>query len=149
MQKEILKKIEHYCAYQERCHLEVERKLRDLGIYGDDILIYMAHLIAHNFLNEERFTALFVQSKFNQKQWGRVRLKLELQQRHINSRLIDKALKDIAPALYTQTFYQLADKIWETTAETNIWKKKKKTADYLSRKGYEFELIQEFLNDKD
>lgn len=149
MQKEILRKVEHYCAYQERCHVEVERKLKDLGIYGDEILPYVAHLIEHNFLNEERFAALFVQSKFNQKQWGKVRLKMELQQRHMHSRLIEQALNTISTHNYTHTFYQLADKTWETTAETNIWLKKKKTADYLSRKGYEFELIQAFLNDKD
>jgi len=149
MQKDILQKIEHYCAYQERCHLEVERKLSELGIYGDAILPYIAHLLEHNFLNEERFTSLFVQSKFNQKKWGRVRLKLELQQRQIQGRLIEKALKQISTVLYNQTFYQLADKVWETSTETNLWKKKKKTADYLSRKGYEFERIQAFLNDKD
>lgn len=148
MEKEILRKLEHYCAYQERCHVEVERKLRDLGVYGEQQPMYIAHLIEHNFLNEERFAELFVRSKFNQKKWGNIRLKLELQQRQIHSRLIDKALKNIPKETYLNTFFALAEKVWESTQGTNHWVKKSKVSASLSRKGYEFELIQEFLEDK-
>ena len=48
-------KLEHYCAYQERCHKEVIQKLKDMQMIPEAIDVIVVHLIEHNFLNEERF----------------------------------------------------------------------------------------------
>ena len=48
-------KLQAYCAYQERCHSEVESKLYTLGIYEGDADAIISQLIEDNFLNEERF----------------------------------------------------------------------------------------------
>jgi regulatory protein len=48
-----LKKIEHYCAYQERCHDEVVQKLRTMKMDADEIDTIIK-LIQDNFLNESR-----------------------------------------------------------------------------------------------
>ena len=50
---EALKKLQKYCAYQDRCHQEVRSKLLDLGVRGYDLEDIMARLIEENFLNEE------------------------------------------------------------------------------------------------
>ena len=49
MESSVKKKIEHYCAYQERCHLEVTKKLNKLGVFGDDADEYVCYLIDKNF----------------------------------------------------------------------------------------------------
>ena len=51
---EIQKKLEHYCAYQERCHQEVEQKLKQLGVYGTPADQVISSLIEQNYLNETR-----------------------------------------------------------------------------------------------
>jgi regulatory protein len=48
------KKIEHYCAYQERCHDEVVQKLRTMKMDADEIDTIIVKLIQDNFLNESR-----------------------------------------------------------------------------------------------
>ena len=45
---EALKKLQHYCAYQDRCHSEVRTKLLDLKIYGDELEEIITELIADN-----------------------------------------------------------------------------------------------------
>jgi hypothetical protein len=45
-------KIEHYCAYQERCHDEVVQKLRTMKMDADEIDTIIVKLIQDNFLNE-------------------------------------------------------------------------------------------------
>lgn len=141
--EEAQKKMEHYCAYQERCHDEVIQKLKSLNMIPQAIDAIVVHLLDHNFLNEERFACSFARGKFRIKQWGKRRITNELKARNISKYNIDRALKEIPEGEYLETFHNLAEKLWETTRETNILKKKKKVMDYLLRKGYESNLVQE------
>ena len=75
---EIQKKLEYYCAYQERCHKEVSQKLKDLGVFGIPMDNVISHLIEQNYLNETRFAEQFVRGKFRVKKWGKMRLEREL-----------------------------------------------------------------------
>lgn len=143
---EIKNKIEHYCAYQERCHEEVITKLKSLKLADDQIDEYIVHLIEHNYLNEERFACAFVRGKHNIKKWGKIRLTNELKSRKISKFIIDKALKEITIEDYTNNFNMLAEKEWEAIKESNSQKKKRKFCDYLLRKGYESNLIFEKLD---
>ena len=52
---EAKRKIEAFCAYQERCHKEVEAKLKSMGMIDESIAHLIGHLIAENYLNDERF----------------------------------------------------------------------------------------------
>lgn len=144
---EIKNKIEHYCAYQERCHEEVISKLKSLKLPFDQIDEYVAYLIENNYLNEERFACSFVRGKHNIKKWGKVRLINELKLRKISKFIIDKALKEITPETYFTTFNSLAEKEWDTIKESNFQKKKRKFCDFLLRKGYESNLIFEKLEE--
>jgi len=141
--KDAIKKIEHYCAYQDRCHQEVESKLRSMKMDSDEIDQIIAHLINDNFLNEERFACSFARGKHRIKFWGTIRITNELKFRKINSRLITTALKEITPEEYLETFHKLADRIWENRSETNALKKRKKFCDNLLRKGFESNLVYE------
>ena len=75
------KKLEYYCAYQERCHKEVIAKLRTLGMIPSVIDKIISELIKANYLNETRFTQSFVRGKFRIKKWGKNRILQELKVR--------------------------------------------------------------------
>ena len=137
----ILQKMEYYCSYQERCHAEVNEKLRSLVLNHDEKDKIIVHLIGQNFLNEERFASIFSISKFHQKKWGKIRIKNELKARHISDYLITKALKEIPMEEYFQTFENLSEHHWELMTEKNTIKKRKKFCDYLLRKGWESDLV--------
>ena len=62
---EATKKMEGYCAYQDRCHKEVIVKLRDMRMIPQAIDQILGHLIQENYLNEERFARSFDRGKFN------------------------------------------------------------------------------------
>jgi regulatory protein len=141
--KEAIHKIEHYCAYQERCHEEVAQKLRSMKMDADEIDTIMVHLISDNFLNEERFAQSFARGKHRIKHWGKIRIVNELKAKKITQTLINIALKEISTEEYLSTFHTLADRNWESIKETNLLKKRKKFCDYLLRRGFESNLIFE------
>lgn len=145
--KEIIQKLEYYCSYQERCHVEVQEKLRSFVVSEQEKNQIIVHLIEHNFLNEERYASLFCISKFHQKKWGKIRIKNELKARRISDYLISKALKEIPSDEYEITFELLAEKIWETTTEKNSLKKRKKCSDFLIRKGWEIDKVYEKMKE--
>ncbi|MES2487848.1 MAG: regulatory protein RecX [Bacteroidota bacterium] len=144
---EAKRKLEHYCAYQDRYHDEALQKLRSLGMIPQAIDVIMGHLIEHNFLNEERFARSFARGKFRIKRWGRRRIVQELKFRGITKYNIDAALKEIPDAEYYEAFHLLAEKQWEAVHEGNLLKKKKKISDYLLRKGFETSLVAEKIAD--
>lgn len=140
-------KLEYYCSYQERCHLDVVDKLKELALPNHQIDEVIVHLIQNNFLNEERFARSFARGKHRIKHWGKIRIVNELKQRHISAPNIKCALTEIPEAEYYDTLDKTAERHWETILETNPQKKKKKFCDYLLRKGWESNLVYQKLKE--
>lgn len=145
--QEATKKIESYCAYQDRCHKEVVSKLKDMGMIPLAIDTIIAQLIEDRFLNEERFAKSFARGKFNIKKWGKNRIVSELKFRNISKYNITTALKEIEPEAYLTTLDKLAKKRLGQITETNTQKRRKKLADYLLYRGWESHLVYEKLQE--
>ena len=141
-------RLERYCAYQERCHQEVQTKLRQLGAFRDDSDAVISHLIQNDYLNETRFAMLYVRSKFSIKKWGKKRIVNELKQRKITGYNIDKALAQITEEDYLLTFDTLAQKRWDQLKKNKepLQQRKKKWVNYLQYRGWESHLIFDVLN---
>lgn len=143
---EIKEKLANFCVYQDRCHWDVEKKMREYDLIPeakDEIFIY---LIQNNFLNEERFVKSFVRGRFNQKKWGRNKIKMALKQRQIPEQLIRIGFKEIDEDEYLKVLKELfVKKQEELKSETNSFKKKLKLRNYLLQKGFENELIFDLM----
>ncbi|WP_024768301.1 regulatory protein RecX [Aquimarina macrocephali] len=144
---EALRKMEHYCAYQERCHKDVEDKLRTMRLIPEAKEKIILHLLDHNFLNEERFAKAFARGKFNIKKWGKQRIVRELKFRNISPYNVKTALKEISEKDYFETFHKLAEKKYSTLTEHDKNKKRKKLVDYLLYRGWETTLVYEKANE--
>ena len=144
--QEATKKLEHYCAYQERCHKEVVQKLTNMHMIPEAIDVIVVHLIQHNFLNEERFAKTFVSGKFKIKNWGKRRLAYELKQKDVSKVNINQALTEISNEEYIGVFNDLAKKKAHSIKENNLFKKKKKFVDYFLYRGWESHLVYDKAN---
>lgn len=143
---EIKKKLEYYCVYQDRCHQEVEKKLQEYQLIPEAREKILLHLFQENFLNEERFSKSFARGKFRIKKYGKQRIVKELKYRGISAYNIKTALKEIDDDEYVITANLLIEKKKDSLNESNVIIKRKKITDYMLRKGYEFNLIQEIIN---
>ena len=141
-----LKRMQRYCAYQDRCHYEVRSKLLELGVYGDTLEEIMAELIIDRFLDEERFARSFVRGKFRLKKWGRVRIKRELKLRKISAYCQRKGLEEIDEQEYEATLHSiLQKKLAEYQRKYDSFQSGQKAGLYAQNRGYESSLIWPIL----
>jgi regulatory protein len=138
-------KIEAFCAYQDRCHFEVENKLRSMGVDTDDVYALLAYLVENKFLDEQRFADSFVSGKVNIKKWGRMKIKYHLQQKRISSACIEMAFKEIDDEIYFDNLKTLAELKYKEKKGT-IYERKMKTMRFLYQRGYENEEIMKILD---
>ncbi|UFK97082.1 regulatory protein RecX [Kaistella faecalis] len=137
---EIKQKIAAYCSYQDRCHQEVEQKMRDFLLIPEakeEILLY---LMRENFLNEERFTRSYIRGKFYIKSWGRNKIRNHLKFKGVPEKLINNCLNEIDDADYEKTLLKIYEQYYSRQTG-NEYQKKSKTVKYLLGRGFEYEEI--------
>lgn len=145
---QIVEKIKHYCAYQERCHSEVRYKLVDLGARGDELEEIIILLVEENYLNEERYAQAIVRGKFKYSHWGIVKIKDFLKQKGVSEYCIKKGLKEIDQNEYFEAIVKMAIKKGNSLQnEPNLWTKQQKIMRYLIQRGFEIPLVQEIVKD--
>lgn len=144
-EEEAFEKLTTFCAYQDRCPWEIRRKLYEKGIKDEKAEQLIAELIAEEFVNEERYARSFARGKFRLKKWGRNRIRMELKMREISDVLIRKGLSEIDPEEYYDTLLSQTEKKWESTHESDFFKKKYKVTQYLLSRGFEIDLMKEAI----
>jgi regulatory protein len=148
-EKVALAKAEHYCAYQERSQQEVRDKLYEWGVMGRVVETTISHLITGNFLNEERFARAYARGKFNQKHWGKIKIKQGLKIKQVPDVLIKKALLGIDLDDYMAALTVLLHKKAALLKEKDQFKRRYKLQQYGLSRGYESDTIAEVLKASD
>lgn len=138
---EVLARIQRYCAYQERSHFQVRKKLFDFGLLSDEVEKIIAELITDGFLNEERFAISYAGGKFRMKKWGRIKIEHHLKIQKLSKRCISSGLKEINDREYQQTLIELLRKKITTVKDKDIFVRRHKVARFAIAKGYEPDLV--------
>ena len=145
--EEAIRKMESYCAYQDRCYKEVRQKLVEMKMIPDAIDHIICYLVDNKFLDEQRYAMSFVRGKFNYKQWGKQRIEKELKFREISNYNIKKALQQITEQEYLQVLDNLVKKSYRNTNGLNTYQHKQKMINYLLYRGWEPHLVYDLVSD--
>ncbi|HTF17437.1 MAG TPA: regulatory protein RecX [Chryseolinea sp.] len=140
-------KLYAYCAYQERSHQEVRRKLDSIGVYGNPADEIMVDLITAGYLNEERFAKAFAGGKFRIKGWGRVRIQRELETHGVTKNCIRAGMKEIDDSDYRKTLEKLLRKKAATLPNDTPIVRRDKLGRFAISKGYESDLVWKALDE--
>lgn len=142
-----LAKAMKYCAYQERSHFDVRKKLEEWKLEPEEIDEILAELILENFLNESRFAEAFVRGRFRIKNWGKNKIRKYLEAKDVSSACINEALAEIDEDEYFQVLQKEIDKKVRLTSQQFSFQGKGKIANYLIQKGWESHLVWSAIND--
>ena len=144
--KEVTHRIQSFCALQDRCQWEVEKKMKEWGVEEDIIKNILTDLILEKFIDEQRFSESFCRGKFRIKRWGKLKIKNELKIRKISTSCINKGLDQILDKEYYSVLKELYEKKKDSLKDKNQFIQKGKIIKYLQQKGYENDLIWELIN---
>jgi regulatory protein len=143
----IIEKIRQYCAYQERCTQEVERKMQLWKVAEARRQKILVYLKEEGYIDEERYARMFVRGKFHINKWGRVKIRHELRSRAISETLISKAMEEIGEDDYLKTIRELTiRKMSEIKSEKHL-NIREKIINFVAGKGFEFDLINKVLTE--
>jgi len=141
-----MQKAQRFCAYQERSVYQTEKKLKELGAGEGTITLVLKKLQEDDFINQERFTEIFVTSKLKLNKWGKIKIIAELKAHKIPEEIISKFVKNIDDTLYKKILSELIiKKNKELVKENNPQLKQQKIINYCFSKGFEFESINILL----
>jgi len=107
----------------------------------------IAELIQGNYLNEERFAIAFARGKFRMNHWGKRKIEYALKEKFISDYCIKKSLRLIPQKEYLEILEKLAKEKYESLKGEQYLVRKKKTIDYLTGRGFEWELVKDALED--
>jgi regulatory protein len=141
-----LQKLRQICSKQEKCPRDVISLLKKWSIdvkYHHEII---EKLKADNFINEQRYSASFIGDKIRFEHWGLIKISYFLRQKGISSTVINESIQQIDHNEYRQMISKELAKKRKTIKGTSheIWAK---LARYGSSRGYEMEIMREFLDE--
>lgn len=145
--KEEYKKVERYCAFQEKCAFDVRKKLRDLSVPMDAIEEIILVLIENGFIDHTRYCEAFVHDHIHIKRWGKQKIKAGLKAKSLPSRDIEQALSKVPTSVFRENMIHLMNrKMKDLSHEHDPQKQKAKLIRYLASCGYELPMILDLLD---
>jgi len=145
-EKIIIEKIQSYCLYQDRCIKEVKNKLYSFKVSSQLVENIVEYLIDNDYLNEERYTKMFIQGKLRIKKWGRIKLKYELRSKGIDIKTINEHINQINEEDYINYFNEFSTSKIKFLKGTKD-QKKRSFINYFTYRGWENNLIYQKLRD--
>ena len=137
-------KIISFCNYRERSSKEVLNKLFSLGYDDENSNKILNQLIKINLVNNLRFAKSFSRGKLIINKWGKIKIRLHLVNKGIEQNDIKDALNSIDKKQYHDTIKNLLN--MKRSHLNNNKLINQKLFNYLSQKGFEKNLILEYIN---
>ena len=140
---EILKRLEYFCAYQERCEYDVLEKIKKFGLQNrEKTEMLIKRLQKDGFLDQKRFVNSYITGKVSIKKWGVNKIRAGLVQKRIEPVIIARGIMEIDAGLYQENLQALFEKkILALKDYKTDYQQKSKVIRFLSGKGYSSEEI--------
>jgi regulatory protein len=137
----IVNKIISFCEYQERCETDVKKKLHDLEV--KDMAPYLQRLREARFVDDVRFTRMFISSRHKRRGWGKNKLLMELRKKNISKDIYQPMLDELEEGEdYMQTIQDAATKKWKSVKGKSLMERKSKLIRFLLTKGFEMDKVR-------
>ena len=94
-EQQALLKLSALCAQAEHCSYEMTEKMRRWGLPDEAQARIMARLTQERYIDDERYSRLFVREKIKFNKWGRRKVAQALMAKRIDHETIQHVLDDV------------------------------------------------------
>ncbi len=141
-------KLTRFCLYRERCTTEVKQKMYALKLTEEEEQKFIKQLKEEKFLDDERFIKAYINTKIYVKKWGKKKIQAELSMKKLDKAFIQKTFLEVDDEVYIQNLHHLAERKWATLYKKQDRDKQASLFRYMVGKGYESDLIQDWLKEQ-
>ncbi|HNQ60499.1 MAG TPA: regulatory protein RecX [Bacteroidales bacterium] len=141
----LFEKAKRWCAFEERCSYDLRLKLEQWGVTEDKISEIIQQLTREGFIDDGRFARMFVQGKFHNLKWGKIKIKAELQRHHISNELTEQAIALLDDDEYKKSLLKILNNKRKSLSKELPDVARQKLIRFALSKGYEAELIYSLL----
>jgi regulatory protein len=141
---ETLSYLMQICSKTEMCKSDIYFKLQKLNLNEEETDYIISNLENENFINEERYTGIFIRDKLKFNKWGKIKLRYYLKLKKIPENIINDALDNIDEKEYHDILMSELGKKSKSSSKT---KEKDKLVRFAQSKGFELEMILSALKE--
>jgi regulatory protein len=145
--KEAISKAAALCSKSEKCSGDIRKKLLDWGVSPEETEKAIAWLQKEKFLDDERFAGFFARDKFRFNGWGRIKIRYALQQKGVNSSIIEESVTALDENEYRRLLAELIQAKAGKIKAKSTYEKKARLVRYAQGRGFEPELIFNAVDD--
>ena len=131
-----LERAARLCSAREKCRHEVEVKLQSWGMNEQETRQALRYLEEQNFIDDSRYAGYFVKDKLQFNQWGRIKIRHALRQKHVDEKIIDDALEKIDPEHYREILDTLLEKKAKSLGKEPPPRRKAKLMRFAAQRGF-------------
>ena len=138
--EQLCAKAEAYCATAEYCIWEVRHKLQQWEATPEQEEKIIAHLQEARFIDEQRYCNAFVHDKLLYQGWGRMKMRAQLQVKHLPSQAIEQALN----AIDTEEYNRILNRVMTSkkrTIKSSDPQAREKLIRFLLQRGFTYEEV--------
>ncbi|MFV0345501.1 MAG: regulatory protein RecX [Bacteroidales bacterium] len=135
------------CSKREYCTFQIAEKLRDWGMDDEGkIDAVIERLIRDRFLNDMRFVKAYVNDKIKYNHWGKQKVRFMLRQLQLRGEAVDNLLNDFDYDFYVQVARDVLILKFSKLREVDKYKLRSKLIQFMSSRGFEFEVYRDALD---
>lgn len=145
-EEQVLSKLTTLCARGEHCQQEMLDKMRRWEIDEDVQARVMEYLLVEKFIDEERYTRLFVEEKMKFNKWGRKKVEQALYMKRIPRHIYEPILDEIDEDDFEEILRPLIEAKRKTVTGKSEYEIRGKLIRFALSRGFDMDTILSVLD---
>lgn len=145
-EEQVLNKLTTLCARGEHCQQEMLDKMRKWEIEEDVQARVMEYLLKEKFIDEERYTRLFVEEKIKFNKWGRKKLEQALYMKRIPRSIYAPILDEVDDDNYEEILRPLLEAKRKSVTGKSEYEIRGKLIRFALSRGFDMDTILSVLD---